>query len=268
MQNSKIKPEYCYPYQPLTKEDISKAFLEGDSLTGYVMAIHEDKEELVVRLGDSSVALMPFSEATIYPLIPSKRPESSVPANIMSLLNKKVRVKVDSISDDNISVSRRANMNSTYKLLQNCGTCSFRVLNMTTTTAFGDVGDGIIGILFIKDVCRAHIQDISEYFRRGDIYKAAIIHRDSKKRFELSTKKISKPYIKSDFNIGMVVRGKVCNRVPNSKRPGYYINISPQVSGIMNINNHEQSFEYGTSVECLVTGIGDKGLHLEFFKMA
>lgn len=267
MENTSFLPEICYQYKSLTLEDIFIAYADKQSVTGYVESLIEAEQKVVVRLGHDIIAHMPYVESTMYPLRKSDSLFSSIPTNVYSLVGKNIRVKIIRLNGKFITVSRKASMLEAFEHLCNCKQSNFHVTSIARKCAFGDVGAGIIGRVIIDEICRTHIKSIREYLKKGDVIPVCILARNADNYFDLSYKLACAPYIMSDYYVGMTVVGKVCDFVHGAQRPGFYVNIAPQVSGIMNVSNVHRKLKYGTKVQCFVTGISNSGLHLQFSKI-
>ncbi len=264
MEKHQFLPEACYKYVPLSLEDVFNAYVDKQAITVHVEKLLPEKKIVVVRLNDELVAHMPYSEATIYDLHYSEKNPSPIPTNVFTLTGKNIRVKVIRLNGPFITVSRKANMLQAFENLCQSTKATFHIKSIGRKYAFGDVGAGIIGRVIIDEVCRTHIKSVREYLRKNDIVDVAILTRTPNNYFDLSYKNTCPPYNKKDYEIGMRLVGKVCDHVHNTKKPGYYVRISPQVSGIMNARSGQPFFKYGTMVECYVSNASDQGLHLEF----
>jgi len=266
MRKSEILPEICYNYKALSLEEIFNAFVDKQTVTGRVEKLLPEQQIVVVRLGDEIVSHMPYCEATIYPLRYPKNLTSSIPANIYSLVGKNIRVRITGIGGHFIKVSRKASMISALENIYKSELATFHIKSVEHKCAFGDVGAGIIGRMIIDEVCRTHIKSIKEYFKPNAIIPIKILEITEDKCANVSYKQTFQPYNKQEYTVGMVVRGKVCDYIRNSKNPGFYINISPQVSGIMDVKSGQKQFKYGAMVECLIRDASEHGLHLDFSK--
>ena len=267
MLKSEFLPEICYKYKSLSLEDIFNAYADKQTVTGHVEKLLPEEKKVVVRLGDDIVAHMPYSEATIYPLRYSENLASPIPTNVFSLIGKNIRVKVTRLNGPFITVSRKANMLTAFEHTCKCDLATFHIVRIDRKCAFGDIGAGIIGRIIIDEVCRTHIKYITEYLHKNDVIQVRILERTEDNYFNASYRRACKPYNKDDYTVGMLVTGKVCDYVRDSKKPGFYVNIAPQVSGIMNVKSGQHHFRYGTMVECYVRNASEQGLHLEFSKM-
>lgn len=262
---SQILPESSYKFTELSYEEVKNAFEQGQTITGRVVKIIASKSELLVRLGHELFAHLPFSEVTIYPFQYSQNSNRHLPVNICILLNKNIRAKVIEIDDSNIILSRKQNMEQAYNYLTTCSAVMFHVTNTSTFTAYGDIGDGITARLKIRDVCRARIRNISEHIRQGDTKRVIILNSDDEKRFNVSYRKTFKAFQTDDYPEGMAVQG-IVNEAVDDMCSAFFVTISPQVSGIMDVNSWNPELFYGDKVECRVTKTSSKGLHLSFMK--
>lgn len=262
---TEIRPEIRHTFVPLTREEIVSAYKTGTTVTGFVESISASKSVIEVRLGKGIMGIIPFSEATMYPLRYSKKHKSNVPVNIWCLSMKKVRVKITKISDDEIILSRKQNMLEAYSKLQNMKKSSMHITEVIEKSAFGDIGEGLTGKILINEVCRTHIQHVKQRLSVGQVINVAMLGVDSEKRFAASYRQMFKPFCKEDYPLGMVVTGKIGDWIQVTDASKYYVEITPQVTGILTIYKHYH-LDYGTSVECVVTGANDKGLYLELFE--
>lgn len=262
---TEIKPEIKHDYIPLTREQIREAYTSGATVTGFVESINEAKEQFEVRLGNEIMATLPFSEVTIYALRFSKKNKSTVPTNIRCLHMRKIRVKVTGVDGDSITVSRKQNMLEAYNKLLGCKRVSMYITEVIEKSAFGDIGEGITGKLLINEVCRSHIHHVKERLSIKRTIDVVILGADDEQRFAVSYKQACKPYCKDDYPIGSIVKAKVGDWIKVTDTSCYYVDIAPQVPGIMTIHEHKH-LDYGSDIQCIVTGANDKGLYLEPYK--
>jgi len=258
----KLMPESSYTFTLLDREQIT----QGRTVTGFVEKILPDQQIVQVRLGVGLIATMPFSEATMYPLRLKTDRLSAIPTNVLCLFRQTVRVKVVEITEDSIIVSRKANMQQAYEQLKAIKHTRMYILGVIAKTAFGDIGEGVVGKLFINEVCHCHVNDVRDFFSKGQTIDVVLLEPDDEQRFSVSYKQTYKPYCQQDYHVGMTVSGKVMRWIEITTKSKYFVYITPQVSGILTINHH-QHIDYGTAVECVVTGVGDKGLFLELSKI-
>lgn len=262
---TEIKPEINHQFVPLTREEIMEAYTSGATVTGFVESIKTSKELVEVLLGNGIMATLPFSEVTMYPLRFSKKRNSTIPTNIRCLSMRKIRVKITEVDGDSITVSRKKNMLEAYNKLLTHKRASMYVTEVIEKSAFGDIGEGVTGKLLINEVCRTHIHHVKERITIGQTIDVVLMDADDEQRFAVSYRQAFKPYNKKDYPIGMVVKAKVGDWIRITDTSCYYVDIAPQVPGIMTIREHKH-LEYGCDIECTVTGANDKGLYLELYR--
>lgn len=264
---SKILPEIHHEFTNLSIEKVKNAYENGDTVTGFVKGVCPEKEVVYVRLGDGIVAMLPFSETTIYPMRYSKKHTSNLPTNVKCLLKRKIRVKISSIEGNTITVSRKKNMMEAYNHIYGCAgqRISMYVTEVINKTAFGDVGEGICGKLFINDVCRSHIKHVNEIIKERETIEVIIKDYDDEHRVSVSYRDAFKPYDKEDYKLGDTIVVTIGDWIKVADTSDYYVSVTPQVPGIM-IANHHIHLDYGSKAECTITGTSDKGLYLVFVK--
>lgn len=257
-----IKPEIYYDYQNLTIEEVKNAHKSRQTITGFVESVSESGDELIVRLGNDLQARLPFSEVSIYPLRYSKKFESAIPTNVHCLLNRKIRAKVLKITKDGIFLSRKKNMEQALKKIQMQSRIQMYITEVITKTAFGDVGEGIVGKLYINDVCRSHIHSVRECIKRGQTIEVIALGFDNENRLGVSYRQAHAPYKLEDYPVGTHLIAKVGDYLQVAKISKYYVSVTPQVSGLLIIRDRKH-LEYGSEINCVVTDATERGLYLE-----
>ena len=266
MLKSQIKPESCYEFVNMSRADILNAYNERETITGYVESILSKEEKVIVKLGEGIFATLPFEETTMYPFSYSQNFLHTLPKEIYTLRSRNIRIKVTSVDGDNIIVSRKENMIEACDYLAKCTSVLFHITGLKATLAFGDIGDGIPARLSIKDVCKSRLQNIAEYFHINDCIWVNIIGENEDKKFFVSYKDTFPPFNPKDYQRGDVYVGKICQPIDNENLPGYYIDISPNVSGILDITPVTPLLRYGDKVECTVRRADERGLKLRFLR--
>jgi len=261
-KKSILLPEARYDFTPLTFPEINTAYASNKTITGEVTEICNDNT-LKVNLGNEIYGILPFDETTIYPLTYSKSNHYKLPKQVHSLVWEKVRVKITHIDGDNIYLSRKANMQEAYKYLKTCSHVLFYINGMSSTRAFGDIGDGIVAALDIKEVCRTRIRNISEFFHVGNTIWTKIISEDDSSRFFVSYKEAIQPYNPDNYKLFDTCRVKIGEPV-DDVHSGYFVHVTPTVSGILDTSVYTPYLCYGDIVECYIIRANEKGLKLRF----
>lgn len=257
-----IRPEIKHDFVPLTREYIASAYATGTTVTGFVERVLPEEKVVEVKLGDDIMGILPFTEVTMYPLRYSRRNKSNIPTNIRCLISKKIRVKITRITGDEITLSRKQNMVEAYYKLLNMKTASMYITEVIEKSAFGDIGEGLTGKILINEVCRTHIRHVKQRLSIGQIIDVAILGIDSEKCFSASYRQTFTPFCKEDYPVGTAITGTVGDWIVVADISKYFMEITPQVAGILIINKH-QHLKHGTKMACIVTGANERGLYLE-----
>ena len=256
--------EYLFKKEGYTKKEFESIIKENQTVTAFVEEINKESNELVVRIGEK-LCHLPFDEVTIYPLSYSKNLQRTIPVQICTLLHKKIRVKVIYMKDDEIYVSRRKNMEEAAAIIKECSTVYCRVYNMSTKHVFCDIGDGINAILIMREITKTRANTTSEFFHIGSTFSAMILSVDDMNRFKISYKQMFKPYDPKDYVSGDCLACRVHAPVDNNMS-GFYVSVTPQVSGILDVTQWMPTLRYGDKVEAIVTKANDKGIKLRFLR--
>ena len=261
-----LKPEgeYSLRVEPYSNQDFVNFVMKNTTVTGYVERIDTENSELLVRIGEN-ICHLPFDEVTIYPLTYSKNTERTIPIQICTLLHKKIRVKVVYINDSEIFVSRRKNMIEAVSIIKKYKIVYCRVNNLSAKYCFLDIGDGINAILNIREISKCRANSTSEFFHVGDKFSAKILSYDELNRFSVSYKKMYKKYDMNDYIEGDCHVCKVYSPVDEACS-GFYVSITPQVSGILDVTSWMPPLKYGDSVEAIVTNANPKGVKMRYVR--
>ena len=263
----KILPEACYSLSDMSFKDVEKAFEDNMTVVGYVEAISQANQNLSVRLGSDVTAQLPFSEATMYPLSYSvNNPEFPFPLQVGCLKEKIICAKVKSIKGKKIILSRKDNMLEVLDLIKDASALPFNVTATRSKIVFGDVGQGVQARISVPDLCKARIRSTSEICKKGDSFFVKVMNLDNLGRFNVSYKDTFPEYNPDNYIPGEMVTG-VINEPVDSKFSGFFVNVSPQVAGILDYQSWHPILHYGDIVECLVSNASPKGLHLKLSKV-
>lgn len=261
----KIMPESCYPVTNLSLADVIAAKKSHLTIQGKVENIDNASKMIYVRLGFNLIAMLPFSEATIYPFTYSKNPEFVLPFQIYGLKDKQISVKVTKIKGEKILLSRKKNMEESFKTLKDISFANFYVTAVNTTEVFGDIGDGLVARLPICKLCQTRIRSASEIVKKDDTIEVKVTACDTKlKRFNVSYKDVFEKYKPQNFKSGEHI---ICviNEAIDSSMSGFYASATPQIVGIVDNDKWVPRLQYGDKIECIITRATKKGLHLKFY---
>lgn len=263
MMNSRLLPEACYDLEDLSLNDVMIAYETRTTITGFVEKILPDA--LLVKLGENLFAHLPFSEVTIYPFKYSKNTNRTLPIQICTLLHRKIRIKVTNIEGNKITLSRKQNMICALEHLSKCTFIYFHITSVDRGKCYGDCGDGIIGCVDIRDVSASWLRNMNEYFHKGDKIWVKVLNTDSLGQFILSYKDVFPKYNPYNYKTGDHVIGSISEL--NAQKDGFFVNITPQIRGIVDISDNMPKLHYGQFVECYVKKPTADGLKLRFIKV-
>ena len=266
-----MKKDYSIPEHTqvidknMSINELNLCMKDNTYVVGFVENIDSDKRILDVHLGNNIFGILPFDEATIYPL--KYKENQNYPVQIFSLLNKKICVKVTSVENGKILLSRKANQIDAYNYLSNLDTFTFHITNIYGRMTFGDVGCGVLGVLYINELCKSRIRDPHEILSSNSNIIVKKIDCDDERdyQFTVSYKQAFPEYDQKDFPLHTVVEG-FFNEPVDDLYSGYYVYISPQVTGICDRPTGVIGFEYGKRAIFNIRGYHKQGLKLEFLE--
>lgn len=267
MKNSKILPEACYRMDNLSLDQVKAAYFANETVIGFVESISQADRKLYVRLGEEVLATLSFEEATIYPLTNStNNPGFPFPLQIGCLKEKNICAKVISISGGQIVLSRKENMLEAYEAIKDKENLPFNVTAVRKNMVFGDVGHGVQARIKLVDLCKSRIRSATEMCKIGDSFIVKVLDFDELKRANVSFKDTFPVYDPKNHKSGDVVICTINEPVDNNFS-GFFVNVSPQVAGIMDYDTWLPVLQYGDIVECVVSRAREKGLHLKFLSL-
>lgn len=257
-----FKPENGKDYKNLSCTALYRAFSDNKTVTGFVTKIDAENETIKVHLGSGHMALLPFSEASIYDFTYNSR--SPLPVQIYTLLNKHIQVKITQFESEPgvILVSRKQNMRIAYDYflkLPKYSQVRGIVVSNTDTTAFMDIGAGIVGTVHINEACVFRASNISDFLPKGTIANVKKLDVGENSYFILSNKELDREDLK-DY-LGKTFTAIVDAPVVNTNINGYFVHITPQLKGIMDAPKGIYLPE-GAEVKVLVHNYSRRGLKL------
>lgn len=263
MLKSKIYPESYYTFKELSRKQVILAKENGTTIIGCVTGILAETEEVEVKLGQDLFGYLPFAEVTIYPLKYSAHVTRAHPIQIEKIRNKNICVKVTDVTDDKITLSRKQNMLEAFEHLRQCEAAYFHISNVEQAFAYGDIGAGLSARIYIREISRNHLSSVCEKFHKDDTVLVAILDVNENRMFELSYKRMFRPYNPDDYKPGDPIECQISLPV-DEMHSGYYASVTPQVRGIVDTT---EALRYGDKVLCSVNRTTEKGLKLRLLKV-
>lgn len=262
---SKILPEACCDTRKyFSYEECVVSYKENQTVCGTVVSYNNEEEYVTVRLGYELFAKLPYSEVSIYPLKYSTNPEYKLPFQVCSILNKKISAKILLVKGDEIILSRKSNMLEAFEQLKNHTYLRFYVTSVTQSDVFGDVGAGISARIPRCKLCKSRIRSAEEIVCVGSNLLVKAISCDYENiRFTVSYKDTFDNYNPDLYYSGEKITC-IVNEVVDDTVSGYFVNVTPQVVGIVDNLYGMPKLNYGDKIDCIITRATKKGLHLKF----
>lgn len=246
----------------LTQKDIEEAYRSGEPLTGKVISYDEVNETVDVYLGNDIIGVLPWSEATIYDFNYYNLTElNDIPRQIIGILYKKVRVKVIGFSNNNIYLSRKKNM---LEALQDIIKNPTQIFDGVVTGkyrygVFYDIGEGITAFCHMNDFSSTRISNFGTWVSIGEQHRVIINGLNLNDNFKINCSR--KDACSSEkgydyFKPNQIVRVRISDPVYQGKKiTGYFAEVNPRVSGIVDIINESHSLRAGDFVTALIKSV-------------
>lgn len=245
MERTKIKlrPESNhYISDCITKTDVIEAFAKQETITGKVVDYDFNQKNLKIFLGNNIYATMEWQEATIYPFrYPRIAIANNVPREILSLIHKKVRVKVINIDSDHIYVSRKKNMIEIFEMIREETrenpeiVYSGRIVGKYKYGAFYDIGDGILAFCHISEYTSVYVRNFTSWVSIGEKAYLKLVKIDNDYKINCSRKQAAERTTVDLYNRYDVVLIKLSEPLYEKESiTGYYAEVTPIISGIAN----------------------------------
>lgn len=265
---STLKPEAKYEFRNETKESLYNAYICGEAVTGIVTRILGEEKKLIVALGNSVEAELPWDEATIYQNTFKHKLDGKykIPDQIFFLNRKKIRVKITKFSEDGtIELSRKQNMLETWRKILGESRETIYDANVSgcySKGVFYDIGEGICAFCYVAEYSKCRI-NIDKWYKNNSNDKVVIIEEPDENnnyRISVSRKRASKKSF-TDFKPKELICVKLAEPVYQSGYiTGYYAEVAPNVVAIMDVFEFMPDFEEGDEVLTLIRKVdGEKG---------
>ena len=240
MSKRTFKPERYYQFfGDVTKTRLQRAYEAGEVVTGRIRGYDVVRGCLFVKLSNTEEGVLPFSECFLEPL---KDTHNRIPGPVEKLIRKRiVRVKIVKWTDRQITLSRKKSLlevldKAQHIVLKRVGAT---VEGTAKNAVYCDIGDGLTAYCPVCEISRTHIDDATNWFKKGEVVKVIITGVD------LETGKVT----------CSIKQGDACDYskiFPNSNRKvkvgnpifqkgnvtGYFVEITPGIAGIADIQEN------------------------------
>ena len=223
----KFLPESLYNIDSSMSYNKLNVFYKNNStITGKVIRLDLEGHRFEVDLGGRFTGIMPFADATIYPIY---KEDGNISANLYSLVGKTIQARIYFMEGDNILISRKSNMLEALEVLKRENNISFAcITSFSQASAFFDIGGGIIGRSFGKDFSTVKFNNVKDVgLSVGEIIPVSILGTDETGTyFNLSRVEAQSDY-RDDLKEGDVVSCKVFGNVTEeTDNTGYFVLIN------------------------------------------
>lgn len=240
----------------------------GETCVGIVLRYDIELRCLFVDLGMGMIGVIPEKEATIYKHTYPHGDESYIPYQISSIVGKKIIARVIGITSGIYILSRRETIREAYEQIASKAKENVyaRVTAIYEYGLFCDIGNGVIGLVPISYCSQCHMEKLKNYFSVGDIIKVNITEiktAEEDYRITLSRKDAYKPLLLDPVapKVGDICTGTIC--LPVLTADGYFVEITPTISGIVDIPYEVPRIKEGTPASFYVKRVTERGLKLE-----
>lgn len=218
-----------------------------------------------VHFGKNLIGFIPKEEFTDEPL----KFKEDTPVQVLQLLGKKALAQVEDYNTKTnvFLLSRKASMQQAREIISKGEQFNARIVNITDRSIFADCGAGVIGRIAEKDFSMTPYQSLRKSgFEKGDRILVEVLEKTDD-RIKLSRIKCYPTYrerkeeFKENSNILCYVSKEIPSAPTDSFKHSYFVEIEPNVSGILNTN---KSFECGELVDARIVAVKRRGLKLRY----
>lgn len=242
-------------------EKLSDLYASNSTVVGKIKRLDTKNRYFIVELGGGITATMPVEEATMYPLY---NPDNTYSVYITLLLFQTIQAKIIIFEENNIVLSRKANMLEILEILKDEKDNVWGVISgFSRLSAFLDIGGGIIGRSYSKNLCNTIFENTRDIgLQKGDLVSIKILNFSEKYgNFEVS-RVDALPNFEDVLNVGDVVNCKVFT--PLDDGIGHFVLIDSTFNGI--VDSKEVELKYGDTIKALIKSITSKGPRLHFIE--
>ena len=234
-----LKPETDYEApNKTTIAYLTMCWETGRAITGVPIDYDINEKVIIVDLGNGYYGQLPFDECVIEKLKYCN--DATIPLQVRMIVQKRViRIKITRIENDKIVLSRKKNLLEIceYFLEENKLKVEAIVAETTEFGVFCDIGEGLIALCHYSEMSRARINPKS--FLKVGTRVNVIVFPNSKEENMLNCS-IRKATVVdySKIKSGTIINVKVGLPLfdENGKVTGYFVEITPSISGIADIN--------------------------------
>lgn len=250
-----VDPNMCF-------SKILIAYLSQNCITGKITRLDSINHLLVISLGNSFTGIMPYSDATIYPIYMDN---GELSPNIYTLVGKTIRAKISNIVDDIIYLSRKDNMLNAIKYFKGQKeVLDAKISGFSKKSVFVDMGAGITGICYASDFSKTVYRNVLDIgLKKYDKIPVHITEfNEDINKFKLSRVE-ALPLFQDNYSVGDIITCKVFE--PIGDGIGYFVCIDSKFSGIVDCPQNLK-LQYGDWISAYISKITEKGARLNLMQ--
>ena len=141
-----------------------------------------------------------------------------------------------------------------------------KVVSASSTALYLDIGDGLSGVMYRKEIISSPYSNPTDVFPIGTRIPVKIIKYTPEKEFFTCSHRALFQNNRADYKRGQIVTGIIRQEiVVNDIVTGYFVQVTPAISGILDIPEGT-IFNNGDTFEMIINSVTVKGLKLRMLK--
>lgn len=230
-----------------------------------VICWDQTKKGLICFFGNTIRGFIPEEEVSIYP----SKDKGGTPSEVTFVIRKNIIAEVIDYNSDRTEfiLSRKNAMAKRVQELRESEITTAYVTVVRKGDIFGDLGSGVNGRVFYKELTECHIEDVAYLgYHVGSKIQLKVLEIQEDNKVNLSRKKLYPEYDMTEFNPSDIVKARILSDL---NRPmatitcpyAYCLEIedNPNVKGVM---DSDIPLEIGSIVTCSVKKATEKGVRL------
>lgn len=261
--NQPFLPEAQYHLEEnMDLQQIACSYIDDTAITCRVTRLNYCEQVLEVDLGNQFSGIIPFEEASIYPVYK----DCCLSQSIKSLVGCTIRAYITSIKPQ-IVLSRKQHMLQALELMSTQTHFeSSTIIGFSSLSAFVDIGAGINGKISKSNFAPVKFHDAKDIgFKLYDTFPTDVLEFDQENKWFDLSRLSCLPHFTNMLQKGDIVTCTVFCSLPDAS--GYYVCIDKSIGGIV---DSPIDLYYGDEI---VAAIGKepaqnkKGVQLKFLRL-
>lgn len=210
---------------------------------------------LIVRIPEKGFITIPKTEISLYPF--DKVDKFGIPLEIKSLLWRNIVF----LKKENGVYSRKAIMREDFNSLNINQIVEAKISSVASIGIFLRYKT-LIMFCPISEISNSFVKNASECFYKGQSINVKVLSKPDESRYVIVSYKGTFNQDMFRFSVGDTLVCKVTN--VNESIEAYFLEVTPAINGILNINDCPIPLKYGDRIIGRVRKITSKGIKLTF----